>query len=1579
MKVTRCIFSRNLFLIALGTLVFLATISVALSFQVRKEQSRFDQLVIYDPSNVSVATTPIESFNMDNSLRLSWEAFKVLHGPGWKVSIDGRSGAPLIVEGQGIPWIPGMGNKLKVPAVVTLDYLEYTLRQFMKDNFDIILAKDRELILNLDASMKLTPELWQIVFDRVVNGIPVADDQYIFHIGHGNLISFGATRWGRITASPSPSLPSDVALQNLLQYMGIDPYEAVDFLNTDELLYLPLAASGKSHDLYAGTAGEGYASTLAWKFVMRVPGEPGTWVGMVDAHSGAILALYDDNKYAQVKGGVYPESADGICPSGCEQPNFPMPFADVTIGGSPQTANTMGMFDCSPAGSIATTTLNGPYVYVHDNCGAISESVTCDEDLDLRTSGGADCAVPDGSSAGNTHSARSSFYSINRAKETARFWLPSNSWLQSKLTDNVNINSTCNAYWDGAVNFYKSGGGCRNTAEIAGVVLHEWGHGFDQNDGGGYDNPSEAYADVSDYMYDHTSCIGRGFYVSQECSGYGNPCLDCTGIRDQDWDMREDHTPSTAAGFIMNNCGGGGGPCGRETHCEGYLAAETVWDLAARDLPAAGYDQPTAWQIMDRLWYASRGGSSGNAYNCSPPNSDGCGSSTWFTKFRTVDDDDGNLSNGTPHAEAIFDAFSRHNIACGTESDAANTNHTICPSIGTTTVSGSAGSNSASLSWTEVANASQYYILRNDFNCDWSFSVIATVAAPTTTYTDPDLANDFTEYYRVLPVGANSSCLGTVSDCVNVTPQPFAGSVKLDRALYNCSYDTITITVRDANVGASSMAITIWSTTEPTPETILLNETLPGSSRFVGTIGTTPGAPSSDGLLSLSNGDTITAQYVDADDGEGGHDLVRQTNATTDCIGPNISDVVHSDIYDNRATITWLTDEASDSVVKYGQSKPPAEEETNISLVTSHSIQLTGLQSCTVYYYEVNSRDVSQNLAFDDNGGQYFHFETLRYDSQSGYESCHAGKVYLDRGDYGCSDILNIRLVDMDLNADPDVAETITVFATSTSEIIPEEVVLTETGPNTAEFRGTVQTDPGIPVADGKIQASHGETLTVTYQDSDDGAGMNAVSFITAAADCSGPFFSNLKVTDSPPFTVTVSWNTSEGSTSSIDYGTTPSLGKHQENATLKTSHSFTINDMNLCELGYFKISGTDIRGNTRVDDRGGLLYTFESGRVPTALLVEGFENDTSGWSLDGEWEIATPQGLGGSGGGSSDPSSAYMGTKVLGTDLTGLGSYPGDYEPSISWEAVSPQMDTRDLANARLIIRRWLNVTGGMNDQAGIYVYKGGWNQIFQNANSVNDSSWSEQVFDISAYSDTNRFQIKFTITSNSSTQESGWNIDNIIVKDGTAGSGEPCGGCMNAPSFAGLKSANDLDACADTGISLSWNAPVAWGSGAVGTYSAYRDTTPAFTPSASNRIATGLTTTSYTDTGAPNDVTLYYLVRAENNETCSSGPANGGVTDGNTTYVTLMDSTSESVPESIGTSLFLDKINSAHLRLTWDPVLNAVTYRIYRGDIPQMTGAVMIGETSELFFDDVGELAKSDSRYYRVKAVNACGQEGP
>src|SRR5207249_11637872 len=120
-------------------------------------------------------------------------------------------------------------------------------------------------------------------------------------------------------------------------------------------------------------------------------------------------------------------------------------------------------------------------------------------------------------------------------------------------------------YYDQA-KIARSGGTCGNAGEIPGIVRHEWGHGLDYHDGGGLDNPYEGYADVVEFLDDHTSCIGPGYWPGQQCPSFGNPCLDCTCVRDVDWDKRDAHIPSTP--MIIGSCAAASGPCGGEAHCE---------------------------------------------------------------------------------------------------------------------------------------------------------------------------------------------------------------------------------------------------------------------------------------------------------------------------------------------------------------------------------------------------------------------------------------------------------------------------------------------------------------------------------------------------------------------------------------------------------------------------------------------------------------------------------------------------------------------------------------------------------------------------------------------------------------------------------------------------------------------------------------------------------------------------------------------------------------------------------------------------------------------------------------------------
>ncbi|MDD3247618.1 MAG: S8 family serine peptidase [Methanosarcina sp.] len=76
------------------------------------------------------------------------------------------------------------------------------------------------------------------------------------------------------------------------------------------------------------------------------------------------------------------------------------------------------------------------------------------------------------------------------------------------------------------------------------------------------------------------------------------------------------------------------------------------------------------------------------------------------------------------------------------------------------------------------------------------------------------------------------------------------------------------------------------------------------------------------------------------------------------------------------ATITWTTDEASNSTVRYSTDTSYFEEESNPTQVTSHTVELTGLDPATIYYYEVLSSDAAGNTAVDNNDAQYYSFTT---------------------------------------------------------------------------------------------------------------------------------------------------------------------------------------------------------------------------------------------------------------------------------------------------------------------------------------------------------------------------------------------------------------------------------------------------------------------------------------------------------------------------------------------------------------------------------------------------------------------------
>ena len=73
--------------------------------------------------------------------------------------------------------------------------------------------------------------------------------------------------------------------------------------------------------------------------------------------------------------------------------------------------------------------------------------------------------------------------------------------------------------------------------------------------------------------------------------------------------------------------------------------------------------------------------------------------------------------------------------------------------------------------------------------------------------------------------------------------------------------------------------------------------------------------------------------------------------------GPDVSNVT-----DSSATISWVTDEVSTTVVNYGVQSTSEASFQNAALTTNHTANLTNLGSGTTYQFEIYSEDAGQNF-----------------------------------------------------------------------------------------------------------------------------------------------------------------------------------------------------------------------------------------------------------------------------------------------------------------------------------------------------------------------------------------------------------------------------------------------------------------------------------------------------------------------------------------------------------------------------------------------------------------------------------------
>jgi len=251
------------------------------------------------------------------------------------------------------------------------------------------------------------------------------------------------------------------------------------------------------------------------------------------------------------------------------------------------------------------------------------------------------------------------------------------------------------------------------------------------------------------------------------------------------------------AGPEIDGCAG---PLNHGCHCESIIPSQANWDLAKLVIGSRfggnvyaspqGPTEVSGWQYMDRLWYLTRDLAT-SAYSVTGPapagTSNGCGIGNWFSTYRFVDDDDGNLANGTPHANLIFAAFDKHGIACGAVADPSNQGGGCGAPVAASTLSACGNQAPVQLSWTPASGAAKFRVLRNTLGCGFGFTPIATTGGDRTFYEDEDVASGVPYYYSVQAVGESDSCYGYASNCVAVTPQACGATATPAPATVNLS------------------------------------------------------------------------------------------------------------------------------------------------------------------------------------------------------------------------------------------------------------------------------------------------------------------------------------------------------------------------------------------------------------------------------------------------------------------------------------------------------------------------------------------------------------------------------------------------------------------------------------------------------------------------------------------------------------------------------------------------------------------------------------------------------------------------
>ncbi len=341
--------------------------------------------------------------------------------------------------------------------------------------------------------------------------------------------------------------------------------------------------------------------------------------------TGEILWSESQIHFTDIQGTVSGQATDGIRAAECDpEAGFRLPYARVSVvGGNSAFADANGDFTIPHSGTSPVTVqsqLSGQWFEVRDQSAGNSVPT-----ISLTVTPPGPANFMHNPSMQPTSTANVNGYiEANVVRDFVLYYEPNYPVIgtQAQFQVNTNINSTCNAFYDGSsINFYIAGGGCSNTS-FSDVIHHEYGHHLIAVTGNGQGQMGEGSGDTMGVLIQDEPILAYGF--TGNCNA---------GIRTAD---NTKQYPQTG-----------------EIHDAGQLISGCVWSTRNELIVT----EPTAYRDISASLFLGmlivRG-------QMQPGNSTIDPSIT--VMYLELDDDDNDIGNGTPHYNEIAAGFGVHNM-----------------------------------------------------------------------------------------------------------------------------------------------------------------------------------------------------------------------------------------------------------------------------------------------------------------------------------------------------------------------------------------------------------------------------------------------------------------------------------------------------------------------------------------------------------------------------------------------------------------------------------------------------------------------------------------------------------------------------------------------------------------------------------------------------------------------------------------------------------------------------------------------------------------------------------------------------